>query len=409
MAVLFIGGLALLPGRSDGYPWMIRHDYTGCAVCHLDPSGSGLLTQYGRAQGELLLLTQYSPPPPGQEREPGRLANFLWGALDGAHIPDWLLLGGSFRGAFIGTKLVSNSVGFPNRPWDVSYIQMQADLYAGVSIGHFRADGSLGVLPSGGYPAIITNIGSWNLVSRQHWIGYEFGDNAFLLRAGRMNLPFGLRNIEHTTWVRRTTRTDINSFQQDGLAFSYAGEKWRGELMAILGNFQITPVFREYGYSGYAELSLTKNAAIGASSLLTYAKRDLVLKATDAAGNKFSPSNLRQAHGVFARYSPIRLLVLLAEWDFLVQSPFGTPAYLGYAGFLQGDVEIIQGVHLFETIELYQERTDGASPSYAFWLTPNWFFAPHADIRLDLFLQRQVELRSSITAIGFVAMLHFYL
>jgi hypothetical protein len=294
---------------------------------------------------------------------------------------------------------VSNDVGFPNPPWDVRYIQMQADLYAGVSLGHFRADGSLGVLPSGAKPAVITNIGSWELVSRQHWIGYEFGDNAFLLRAGRIVLPFGLRNIEHTSWVRRSTRTDINS---------YAGEKWRGELMAILGNFQVTPVFREYGYSGYAELALTKNAAIGVSSLLTYAKRDIVLKA-GPPGNTFSPSNLRQAHGAFARYAPIRPLVLMAEWDFLVQSPFGTPAYLGYAGFLQGDVEIIQGVHLFETVELFRERTDGATPSYAFSLTPNWFFAPHADIRLDLFIQRQVELRGSGSAIGFLAMLHFYL
>ncbi len=88
---------------------------------------------------------------------------------------------------------MSNEVGFPNPPWDVSYIQMQADLYAGISLGHFRADGSLGVLPSGGKPAVITNIGSWELVSRQHWIGYEFGDNEFLVRAGRIVLPFGLR------------------------------------------------------------------------------------------------------------------------------------------------------------------------------------------------------------------------
>jgi len=387
--------VAIWPKPAEAYPWVIRNDYTGCAVCHVDPSGSGLLTQYGRAQGQLLLRTPYSSTPPGQEREPGSVANFAWGAFDWAHIPDWLLLGGIFRGAYLGTKI-------PNRDWDVRYIQMQADLLAGLSLGHVRASASLGVLPSGGKPAVVTNIGSWSLVSREHWIGYEFGDEAFLIRAGRINLPFGLRNIEHTSFVRFSTRTDINSFQQHGVAFSYTGEKWRGELMAILGNFQIDPQHREYGYSGSAELSFTKNAAMGVSSLITYAKKDLVLQPQ-------GPSNLRQAHGLFGRYAPVRLLVLLAEADLVVNNPSGSPAYVGYAGFLQGDLEFIQGVHVFLTPEIYRQDFNGASPSWALTLTPNWFFAPHTDVRLDLFVQNQVEIRSSTTAIGFLAMLHFYL
>jgi len=396
LAAAAVLALAIWPERAQAYPWMIRHDYTGCAVCHVDPSGSGLLTQYGRAQGELVLRTQYTSTPPGQEREPGSVANFAWGAFDWAHIPDWLLLGGSFRGAYLGTKI-------PDRDWDVRYIQMQADLYAGLSLGHVRASGSLGVLPSGGKPAVITNIGSWVLVSRQHWIGYAFGDDdAFLIRAGRINLPFGLRNIEHTSFVRFATRTDINSFQQHGVAFSYTGEKWRGELMAILGNFQIDPQHREYGYSGLAELSFTKNAAMGVSSLITYAKKDLVLQPG-------GPSNLRQAHGLFARYAPVRPLVLLAETDLVVNNPSGTSAYVGYAGFLQADVEFIQGLHVFVTPEIFREDFNGASPSWTLTLTPNWFFAPHTDIRLDLFLQKSVRLASSTTGIGFLAMLHFYL
>jgi hypothetical protein len=42
------------------YPWMARHEYFGCATCHSDPSGGGLLTRYGRAQDELLLTMRYS-------------------------------------------------------------------------------------------------------------------------------------------------------------------------------------------------------------------------------------------------------------------------------------------------------------------------------------------------------------
>ena len=52
--------LSLAASRADAYPWMIRHEYTGCAICHGDPTGGGVLTAYGRAQGDLLLRTRYS-------------------------------------------------------------------------------------------------------------------------------------------------------------------------------------------------------------------------------------------------------------------------------------------------------------------------------------------------------------
>src|SRR4051812_21873295 len=53
--------LSLHSARADAYPWMIRHEYTGCAICHGDPTGGGVLTPYGRAQGDLLLRTHYGP------------------------------------------------------------------------------------------------------------------------------------------------------------------------------------------------------------------------------------------------------------------------------------------------------------------------------------------------------------
>ena len=57
-AVVFLG-LLTLSGQADAYPWMMRHNYFGCGNCHADPSGGGLLTAYGRAQGDLLLRMRY--------------------------------------------------------------------------------------------------------------------------------------------------------------------------------------------------------------------------------------------------------------------------------------------------------------------------------------------------------------
>ena len=44
---------------AHAYSWMIRRGYTACNTCHSDPSGSGLLTEYGRAQSDELLRTHY--------------------------------------------------------------------------------------------------------------------------------------------------------------------------------------------------------------------------------------------------------------------------------------------------------------------------------------------------------------
>src|SRR5688500_3718902 len=80
--------LWLWPARAHAYAWMIRHDYTHCGQCHVDPSGSGPLTEYGRGMGEMALRTQYSQ---NELAEPGPVAGFLFGAIP---VPEPLALGG---------------------------------------------------------------------------------------------------------------------------------------------------------------------------------------------------------------------------------------------------------------------------------------------------------------------------
>jgi hypothetical protein len=255
-------------------------------------------------------------------------------------------------------------------------------------------------VPQGARAAAITNSENDNIVSREHWVGWDFGGRSFLLRAGRMNLPFGLRNVEHTTWIRNETRTDINSQQQHGVALAYTGERLRAELMGILGNFQIHPgQYRELGYSGYAELAIATRGAVGLSSLITHARKDIILDV----------DNLRQAHGVFARYSPWSPLVVMAEADLSVQSPSDGSNSVGYVGFLQLDFQIVQGLHLMPMFEL---RDTGRSPqgvALAGWLTADWFFAPHSELRLDFFNRRLPGNGTLQHSLGGLIMLHIFL
>ena len=60
--VLFV---SLFPSRAHAYTWMIKHGYSSCPVCHADPSGGELLTQYGRVQSDELLRMTYGKPSGG--------------------------------------------------------------------------------------------------------------------------------------------------------------------------------------------------------------------------------------------------------------------------------------------------------------------------------------------------------
>src|SRR5580692_2216384 len=109
--------LFLVAAPAQAYPWMIRHGYTGCTPCHSDPSGgAGVLTEYGRAQSDLLLRMRYGEGTESGEAD--RTAGFLAGLVP---LPEQLRLEGDFREAFY-----SNQV--EDAPVLQQFITMRADL-----------------------------------------------------------------------------------------------------------------------------------------------------------------------------------------------------------------------------------------------------------------------------------------
>jgi hypothetical protein len=364
---------------ASAYPWMIRHEYQGCVPCHADPSGAGLLTEYGRAMAENVLRSRYGSKAPD---EPAVYSRFLFGIPT----PDWLLLGGSVRNGIQFLKPAGAPFTAP------LFLEMEADVKAQVTLSRFRAYGSIGWMRQGAQLTQITshvdsadcglvgsNICEGNLVSREHWVGVDLGeDKQFLLRAGRIDVPFGIRMDEHDLFVRstQTTRTNINESQQDGVALSYTGQTVRGEIMAIAGNYQLNPdAFRERGYSGFVEFSVKPWAAVGASSLVTYAKTDFVTQTSNT---------VRQVHGAFARLVPVHQLVILTEADAMITTSDTSGTVPGFIAMAQADVEPTQGLHIVVTGEsMVQGGSGGPYASYDGWFGLLWFFAPHTDVRFD--------------------------
>ena len=402
LSLAFLVVLFFSSRSAHAYPWMIRHEYSGCIPCHADPSGGGLLTLYGRAQGEILLRTQYGKA----IEDPGKAADFLFGAVP---LPDSLLLGGDAREAALLVKP-------QGQPSTTDVFLMQGDLEGQLTVSRFRANASVGFAQEGAFGAALTRGSKDNLVSRLHWLGVDLGeDNQFLLRAGRMNLPFGLRTVEHVAWTRMYTRTDSNDAQQDGVAFAFNVKKLRGEVMAIAGNFQEAPdAFRERGYSGYVEWEPHPKITLGASSLITHANVGMDPNRVPLAGDL-----VRQAHGIFARFVPAKPLVLMIEGDVLYDSQPATTttAAINSAGVvdqIEADFEPIQGVHVIAIGEILQKKSDlpvpgPTQPWFRAWGAVNWFFAPHADLRIDGIYESDAQGGERLGIATLLAQLHVYL
>lgn len=356
--------LLLLPLLSStpaaAYPFMIRHGYTGCGECHTDPSGGGTLTEYGRGQGVILLASRYGAHPEGWE--PPDSKDFLFGALP---LPEQLALQADLRALLIP------------KPGDMRVIAMQSDLEASVDAGPVRAEASAGWVSEGAERAWITSNTDpgGNLVSRVHWLGVQPTDDV-LIRAGSMHLPFGIRSEQHILMARSATGTDTNDGQEYGLDVVAQAGKVRAEVMGIAGDFQVSPDdYRQRGYSALLGWGPESNLEVGLSSKLTHAALD---EATRVPAT-------RQAHEIFGRWSPTRPLALLAEAGLTTLGSGGSTA-VGSVGYLQADVEPVQGFHVQGTGEWCDDDlSDDAAPVGRGWLALQWFAVTHFDIRADAF------------------------
>ena len=262
---------------------------------------------------------------------------------------------------------------------DHRLLQMRADIGADIKIGAFRAAAELGYASADSATftqlAQVTRSDGANLVAREFWAGLELFGGDGLLRAGRMNVPFGLRNIEHTSFVRTATLTDINQDQQYGVAFAVSKPTWRAEVMALLGNYSVHPdAYRERGAAGYFELSLAPTSAVGVSALAARSDASLVTRLP----------TLRQAYGTFLRTAPWHPLVLQAEIDVLLDKQLGGgPLDVGHAEWLQADLQLVRGLHLVAALEGMKA---GGTPGFqrGVWGGLWWFVFPHLDMRADV-------------------------
>jgi hypothetical protein len=241
VGVVALLGLLVRPARA--YPQYVLKGFGDCASCHHSPSGGGFPNSWGR---------ETLDPTFGKDWGLGPLNDDF--AEDPEHSSDVHLdLGADIRLMPIFGTDGDGSLG-------PTLIPMLAEVGGALSLGRFTA--YAGVTGK----KIPDDPSYYVLASREHWIGYKAGDGVDV-RAGRMVLPFGVRQPDHTQYVREDF--GLNKWQQSyGVEADIRRQDW-----SLFANFfagdltQVDVVRQERGVVLTPVLQFGGGAALGLSIL----------------------------------------------------------------------------------------------------------------------------------------------
>jgi hypothetical protein len=298
LTIVLMFGMGLWAGYALSYPEQaVRLGYSGCASCHVSPTGGGALTNYGRAAAHDMVS---------------------WAPLDDSQVlPDWVALGGDTRALAVRSPRGSRE------------FLMQADAELAV-----EAVPGLWLDVSGGY---------YGPQRDREWRrGYALLTPLpeLSLRAGRFFPAYGLAVPDHTTATRRGA-----GFDEGGETYNLelnAHSRW-GEVVltnTLAGDEQLTLSPRGYtaraaqpGTALRGTVYVSSHAYLGASYWAHTAAEQRLLVA-----------------GPFAAWAPARWLYLLAEADrrIVTSDAMVLPVDVTYE--LLG-AELVRGVHLRLTHE----------------------------------------------------------
>jgi hypothetical protein len=222
---------------AHAYPqYQLSHEQT-CGACHLSPTGGSLLNDNGELTAS-------------DEAKWAGDPTFLHGKVT---LPDWLRLGGDFRGA--------GGINDPGGGVVGALFPMQAELHGAAMAGPITIVADLGYTPpkEGGSPLTA-------LISREHYVRWnQHPDNlGWYARAGHFLPTYGLRYAEHTAYVRRRGPTPLYG-EIYGVAAGWIGAGGEAHVTGFVhDSLRPNPVDGD-GVAAYAEKRIGR-ASVGAEA-----------------------------------------------------------------------------------------------------------------------------------------------
>ena len=346
------------PVSAMAYPDLVGKGYTNCITCHYSPTGGGFVNSYGSASMETFFPDSSASGFVSKHREKASVTGF---DDDGAPQLQWGF-GADARVMFTTLPSAEEaSAGF-------SFFPMLLEVGGVVSYGKLLAYGSVGPKPpeAGGI--------GYKVFSREHWLQYRFTDT-FGLRAGRMVLPFGIRQPDHTAF----TRTDLNLGyygQSYAAEADYISERLAVSVAGFGGDFTEQPSqLRERGVAASVAVNFADRGSVGISGL--YGSSDLVD---------------RVAGALFTRMRLVQRSYVLAEVDLQQRKSPGLVARDNIATFAR------LGWWALEQLDLYVEHdwriqesaTDGSDDiaQTRYLVGSSWWLMPWVEIAPQVRVER---------------------
>lgn len=252
--------LLVLAGRADAYPQFQPSSDITCTGCHISPDGAGLLNENGHTVLETLAWKQWN-------------SGFMYGNVP---TPEWLQLGGDFRGA-AGLFF----------PYDVApgAFPMQAEVQARAHKASFSAYLNVGFRPINGAADVTPLHVLWPREHYLMWQQHPDENYGLYIRAGHFMPTFGLRLAEHVVYTQRYGGRQL-FHEAYGLAASYVHPTFEVHATGFLHDPYGVPAEQGDGAALYAEARIGEHAAIGTEGKLTFTD-DVTTKYTGLTGKVY--------------------------------------------------------------------------------------------------------------------------
>jgi hypothetical protein len=263
-----------LGSKAFPYANMIRYGYTTCTACHNAPEGGGILTPYGKG------IAQSTSAAGGELKENAFIkAISFQGKVEHAFQFRYSVLKKSFE----------NLKSFPMQGDYLNVIHLSPKLRIETTLGRIGevndSDKSF----------------SDQFILRKFLIAYR-AQNGLEYSVGRNTLNFGLREVDHTLFIREKNKLKVDD-TPTLLSVYRSNKKSASALQIILPGFYEEKNNQEYGIYGRHEKFFNKKFTLGAHIL----------------GGR-TETVTRFIGGLFSRYSPSKYITLHNEFDFTQRS-----------------------------------------------------------------------------------------
>lgn len=358
--------LLILTEYCFGYAHFIGHGYTSCINCHFNPSGGGMLNDYGRAVSATTISSRIFNKKTDEEK----LA-YTSGFLFRKPKQEFFRTQVNYR----GFQLVRNP---GSKVESKEWINMQADLRGILKFGEqdkFLLAGSIGYSPPAKQPSRKEDENEFR--TREYYLGYRATPRLGFY-AGLMDKTYGVKLVEHIAYSRTTPQVTQND-QTHGLLAHYLGSSFEAFAHYFQGNLADEKDQQSKGFSAVFEKTIFTNHRLGASFI--------------KSGNEYFNLTSYALQGKFNLHEGSALLFELGE---AIQDPANNvPHFKSRYGMIQTYLRPWQGVYVLTNIE-YVKRNLSEEPYTIRWGPGIQFFPiQRVELRADFYNTRNFDPKNS--------------